>query len=133
MKKVIQVKTDDPGKKKFHLVVTGPVEKIVDILPGSVFLKGVPGDTLETVVNIIPVEKYSFSILGMEQKGNTGIHLKLIESKAGKKSWQVKIKCTSDKAQNLYDIVTLKTDSLYKPKLIIRVHAIFIEKKALKS
>ena len=133
MKKVIQVKTDDPGKKKFNLVVTGPVEKIVDISPGSVFLNGNPGDTLEAVVNITPYEKYPFSILGIETRGNAGIKPVLVAPVEEKKTWKVKIKCTSDKAQNLYDVLTLKTDSPYKPKLIIRVHAIFSDKKALKS
>lgn len=133
MKKVIQVKTDDPEKKQFNLVVTGPVEKIVDILPESVYLKGYPGDTLEAVVNITPLEKYPFSILGMETRGNASIKTSLIESKDNKKSWQVKIKSTSDKVQNLYDVLTLKTDSQYKPKLTIRVYAIFSEKKAPKS
>ncbi len=133
MKKVIVVKTDDPEKKQFNLVVTGPVEKIVDINPESVYLKGNPGDTLEAVVNITPFEKYPFLILGMETRGNAGIQTSLIESKDDKKSWQVKIKSTSDKAQNLYDVLTLKTDSQYKPTLTIRVYAIFNEKKAPKS
>jgi len=133
MKKVIQVKTDDPEKKQFNLVVSGPVEKIVDILPESVYLKGHPGDTLEAVVNITPFEKYPFSILGMESRGNARIKPILIEPTDGKKSWQVIIKSTSDKVQNLYDVLTLKTDSQYKPKLTIRVYAIFSEKKAPKS
>jgi hypothetical protein len=133
MKKVIQVKTDDPEKKQFNLVVTGLVEKIMDIQPESVYLKGHPGDTLETVVTITPFEKYPFSILGMETRGNARIETSIIESKDDKKSWQVKIKSTSDKVENLYDVLTLKTDSQYKPKLTIRVYAIFSEKKAPKS
>ena len=129
MKKVIAVKTDDPEKKQFNLVVTGHVEKIVDILPETVYLKGYPGDTLEAVVNITPFEKYPFSILGMETRGNASIKTSLIESMDNKKSWQVKIKSTSDKVQNLYDVLTLKTDSQYKPTLTIRVYAIFLEKR----
>ncbi|MBC8440422.1 MAG: hypothetical protein H8D87_12150, partial [Deltaproteobacteria bacterium] len=117
MKKVIVVKTDDPEKKQFNLVVTGPVEKIVDINPESVYLKGNSGDTLEAVVNITPFEKYPFLILGMETRGNAGIQTSLIESKDDKKSWQIKIKSTSDMAQNLYDVLTLKTDSQYIPTL----------------
>ncbi|MBU0463255.1 MAG: hypothetical protein KKE12_06550 [Proteobacteria bacterium] len=133
MKKVILVKTDDPVRKEFNLVVTGPVEKIVDINPESVYLNGNPGDTLEAVVNITPSEKYPFSILGMETRGNARIETSLIESMDDKKSWQVKIKSTSDKVQNLYDVLTLKTDSQYKSTLTIRVYAIFLEKKAPKS
>jgi len=133
MKKVIQVKTDDPERKRFNLVVTGPVEKIVDIQPESVYLNGNPGDTLEAVVNITPSEKYPFSILGMEQKGNARTESTLIESKEDKKSWKIDIKATSDKVQTLYDVLTLKTDSRYKPTLTIRVYAVFVEKPIPKS
>jgi len=133
MKKVIQVKTDDPERREFSLVVTGPVEKIVDIQPESVSLNGNPGDTVEAVVTIAPSEKYLFSILGMEQKGSDLIKAVLVESTDGKKSWQVKISSTSDKAQNLYKVLTFATDSQYKPILTIRVYAIFSEKKPIKS
>ncbi|MCD4721852.1 MAG: hypothetical protein K8S13_18635 [Desulfobacula sp.] len=133
MKKVILVKTDDPKKRKFNLVVTGPVEKIVDIKPASVYLDGNPGDTLESVVTITPSEKYKFSILGMEQKINTKIKAQLIEPKGDEKSWQIKIKSISDKANDFYDVLTLKTDSRYKPTLTIRVYAIFFKKQELKS
>ena len=133
MKKVILVKTDDPERKEFNLIVTGPVERVVDINPASVFLNGKQGDTLEAVVNITPSEKYKFSILGMEQKINTKIKAMLIEPKGDKKSWQIKIKSTSGKADHLYDVLTLKTDSQYKPTLTIRVYAIFLEKQESKS
>jgi len=133
MKKVILVKTDDPEKKQFNLIVTGPVEKIVDIYPESVHLDGNPGDTLEAVVNITPSEKYQFSILGMETRGNSRIKARLIESKGDKKSWQVKIKSKSNTVGDLYDVLTLKTDSQYKPTITIRVYASFFEKQASKS
>ena len=133
MKKVIKVKTDDPAKKQFKLVVTGPVEKVVDISPETVHLSGVPGDTLEAVVNITPSEKYPFSILGMKTRGNAGIKPELVAPAENKKTWQIRIQCSSDKIQNLYDVLTLKTDSRYKPKLIIRVSAMFLKKKASKS
>ncbi len=133
MRKNILVKTNDPDKKKFNLTVTGPVEKVVDISPRSVYLNGNPGDTLDAVVNITPAEKYPFSILEMKQKINTRIKAQLIELNGDKKSWQVKIKSTSDTAGDLYDVLTLKTDSPYKPNLTIRVYAIFIKKKEPRS
>ncbi|MBU8847943.1 MAG: hypothetical protein KOO65_12495 [Desulfobacterales bacterium] len=133
MKKVILVKTDDPGKRKFNLVVKGLVEKVVDIKPASVFLNGNPGETLESVVTITPSEKYKFSILGMEQKFNKKIKAQLVESDKDKKSWQVKIKSTSDKAGRLHDVLTLKTDSLYRPVLTIKVYAVFLKKQKTKS
>jgi hypothetical protein len=114
-------------------VVKGTVEKVVDIKPASVFLKGNPGEILEAVVTIIPSQKYSFSILGMETRGNESIKPMLIAPTEEKKFWQVKIKSTSDKVQNLHDMVTLKTDSQYKPILTIMVSVRFLEKKVPKS
>ncbi|MBU1343892.1 MAG: hypothetical protein KKE44_14150 [Proteobacteria bacterium] len=133
MKKTIIVKTDDPEKKKFDLVVTGPVEGVVKITPESVYLDGSPGENLKAVVTITPSEKYMFSILGMEQKINTQIQARLIEPTGDKKSWQIEIKSHSDKPDDLFDVLTLKTDSPYKPTLTIRVYAIFIEKPQPKS
>jgi hypothetical protein len=128
MKKVIVVKTDDPARKRFNLVVTGPVENVVKITPASVYMDGNPGDTLEAVIDILPSEKYKFSILQMDQKINTRIKATLIQPRGEEKSWQIKVKSTSDKADDLYDVLTLKTDSPYKPLLTIRVYAIFLEK-----
>jgi len=133
MKKVILVKTDDLKKKKFNLIVTGQVEKVVEINPLSVYLEGNPGDTLEALVNITPSEKYIFSVLGMEQKIKSKIKARLIEPEGDNKSWQIKIKSTSDIAADLYDVLTLRTDSQYKPKLTIRVYAIFLKKQESES
>ena len=133
MRKTIQVKTDDPEKAKFNLIVTGPVEKVVDISPSIVRMTGEPGKTLEALVTITPAEKYNFSILGMEQKVNSKIKAELIKAEPGKNSWQIKIESTSEKTDNLYDVLTLKTDSKYKPKLTIRVYANFFKQQAPKS
>lgn len=130
MRKVILVKTDDPMKRKFNLVVSGPVEKIVDIQPRSVYMDGKPGDTLSTVVTITPSDKYQFSIVGMEQKMNAGIHTTLVEPKADAQSWQIEINSTSDRAETLYDVLTLRTDSQYLPVMTIRVYAVFQKQKA---
>ncbi len=129
MKKVTVVKTNAPDKKKFNLTVTGPVEQVVNINPASVYMDGNPGDTLESVVKITPADKYKFSILGIEQRVDSKIYAELIEPDENEKSWQVKVKSTSKKADDLYDVLTLTTDSKYKPTITIRVYAIFIEKK----
>ncbi len=123
------IKTDDPEKAGFTVTVTGPVEKIATIEPRSVYLEGLPGNTLETIIKITPVEKYKFSILGVEQKVNTNIKASLIAPKKDEKSWLVKVKALSDKPGQVYDLLTFKTDSKYRPSLHIRVYAKFIEKQ----
>ncbi len=129
MKKVTKVKTDDPARAVFTVTVTGPVEKIAKIEPTSVFLEGLPGNTLETIIKITPAKKYKFSILGVDQKVNTNIQTSLIAPKEDGKPWQVKVKASSDKPGQVYDLLTFKTDLKYKPLLSIRVYANFIEKK----
>jgi predicted HNH restriction endonuclease len=133
LKKKILVKTDDPDKKQFNLVVTGKVETVVDIMPRTVSLSGAPGDVLEARVTITPAEKYGFSILELTQKFNTNIKAQLIKPDIGNQAWQVKISSTSQKTETLYDVITLKTDSKYKPTLKIRVYATYFKKDKTKS
>jgi len=133
LKKKILVKTDDPGNKQFYLTVTGKVETVVDITPRTVSLRGVSGDVLEAIVTITPADKYGFSILELKQKFNTDIKAQLIKPEKEKSSWQVKISSTSQKADDFYEVITLKTDSKYKPTLTIRVYAIYLKKDNKKS
>ena len=129
MKKATLIRTDDPEKSRFKVTVTGKVDRVVTIKPRSVYLQGNQGDTLETMIEITPSPKYQFSILGLEQKTNTNIKASLIAPEGEEKSWRIKIKAESDKAGQIYDLLTLKTDSKYRPSLAIRVYAKFIEKK----
>lgn len=114
-------------------MVTGKVENVVDITPSTVSMSGVPGEVLESTVTIMPADKYNFSILELEQKFNTQIKAQLIKPANKNLPWQVKITSTSEKADDLYDIITLKTDSKYKPTLKIRVYAIYLKDEKTKS
>jgi len=129
MTKTILVKTDDPQKNTLNLVVTGQVEYLAEISPQAVYLNGKAGETLEAVVSITPSEKYAFTILGLEKKNNSRIEVKLIHPEKGSKSWQIKIKCRSEKVEDLYDNLIIKTDSEYRPTLEIKVSVMFLEKK----
>ena len=133
MKKVTSVQTDDPEKSRFTLTVKGSVEKVVTIDPRSVYLKGNPGDTLETIIKVTPSEKYKFSILSLEQKNSAQFKATLIAPKNDEKSWKVKVETASDKPAQLYDVLTLKTDSRHSPSIMIRAYAIFVEKQKIGS
>ena len=113
--------------------MTGKVENVVDITPRTVSLSGTPGEVLEAMVTITPRDKYRFSILGLEQKFNTQIKAQLVKPGTENLAWQVKITSTSQKADDLYDIITLKTDSKYKPTLKIRVYAIYLKDEKTNS
>jgi hypothetical protein len=128
MRKSTTVTTDDPQNSKFKITVTGSVEKIVTIDPTSVYLEGEPGTTLETIIKITPSQKYKFSILRLEQKVNKNIQAELIAPKKDEKAWHIKVKALSEKTGQLYDMLTLKTDSQYRSSFSIRVYAKFVEK-----
>ncbi len=130
MTKTILVKTNDPQNSTLNLVVTGQVDQMAEINPQAVYLNGKAGDTLEAVVSITPAEKYAFAILGLEKKNNSRIEAMLINPEKGSNTWQIRIKCHSDKAEDLYDELILKTDSKHLSSLGIRVSAVFIKKKA---
>ncbi|MFA5906638.1 MAG: hypothetical protein WC836_22100 [Desulfobacula sp.] len=129
MTKTILVKTDDPQQRALNLVVTGQVDRIAEINPPAVYLNGKAGDTLEAVVTITPSEKYAFTVLGLEKRNKSRIEAVLIQPEKENRTWRINIKCRSDKAEDLYDELILKTDSKYVPSLAIRVSAIFLDKK----
>jgi len=130
MNKKILVKTDDPGNKQFYLTITGKVNAIVEIKPSVVSLSGVPGESLESMVTIIPAKNYPLNITEMVQKFNTNIKAELLAPEQGKREWRIRIKSFSNKADDFYDIITLKTDNPLKPRLKVRVYAIYFDKKA---
>lgn len=125
MIKKILVKTDDPKNNKFYLKIAGKVKEIVRISPRILNLSGAPGQTLSDMVSIEPVQGDELKILDMKLKYNKQIKAKLIKPAQGKKDWQVKVSCYSDRSADIYDFITLTTDNPHKPYLRIRVYAIF--------
>ena len=127
MIKNILVKTDDPKNKKFYLKIAGKVKEIIKISPSTVNLSGAPGQTLSAVVTIEPMQKDELKILGMTLKYNKQIKAELIKPGQGKKNWQVRVSCYSDRSADIYDFITLTTDNPNKSHLRIRIYAIFEE------
>lgn len=133
MNKRILVKTDDPANQKLYLTITGKVISLVEVSPSVVSLSGAPGESLEATVTITPADSLEMKILDMTQKFNTNIKAELVAPEQGKRQWQIKIKSHSDKAEDFYDILTLKTDNPLKPRLKVRVYAIYFDKTGSKS
>ncbi len=127
MVKKILVKTDDPQNKKFYLKISGKVKERVKISPRTVNLSGAPGQTLSDVVTIEPMQGDKLNILDMKLQLNKQIKAELIKPGQGQKNWQVRVSCFSDRSTNTYDLITLTTDDPNKPRLKIRVYAVFEE------
>ena len=129
MNKTIVVRTSDPNKKQLKLFVKGPVERIATVKPASVYLYGVPGKKVESVVTITPAPKYPFSILDMKNLKGSGIESELVKPEKKGDPWQVRVSATAPKVSNLFDSITLTTDSKFKPVIRIRVSVMFVEEK----
>ena len=127
MKKLIIVNTNDPENAKFSLKVTGPVERVATISPASVYLYGEPGQTLESEIKITPSEKYPFKILEMNHLKNSGVDVILIEPKDVGSPWIIKLSATAPRVTNLFDHLTIRTDSKFRPTLRVRVSVMFVE------
>lgn len=119
------MRTDDPDNAKFNLIITGQVQKIIDVKPSTVSLNGKVGETLATQVSIQPMDGYDFKLTGLKARFNKGVSAQLVPPAQGKNTWTVKIETRSDKATDIYEVITVKTDNPLKSKLTIRVFATF--------
>lgn len=128
MKKTIRVKTDDPDKPQFNLVIQGDVDAVAKISTQRLVLNGTAGEELESRVTITPGEKYPFSILGMTQRFNTKVRAGFARAPGDAPAWQVTVKALSMEPDELFEVITLKTDSPYKPEIKIRVYATVLAK-----
>lgn len=128
MSKQIMVKTDDPANARFDLVVKGKVDAVVQIDPATVSLSGRPGQTLTAQTRITPAQGYEFAIKDLSLKyDRKGIEAELVAPEEGDRSWTVNVTAHSKKADDLYNIINLKTDSPHKPNISIRVYAIYLD------
>lgn len=128
MKKVFIVKTDDPERRRFNLVFSGSVKRIMQITPRALTIEGLSGQTLTGEITITPVADYQFSIKEVRQLDGSLIKVELVKPAKKEKSWKLKVKVSSNKVEQLYDKLTVLTDSPFKPKLTIRIYATFFDK-----
>ncbi|MCP4116754.1 MAG: hypothetical protein GY737_15345 [Desulfobacteraceae bacterium] len=132
--KHIKVYTNDESSKNLVLKMTGKVEAIAKVTPKVVHLIGAPGDTIQRIVTIVPEKKYDFSIKEeslQSAKNNIGIELK--RGKGDKKSWELVVTNKRTVVGRYYEVITLKTDSVFQPEMKIRVFGNVSAKGTLKS
>ncbi len=125
MSKRILVKTDDPDKEKFYLTVTGQVERVVTVSPAAVYLNGNAGGVLKQTIEITPSPKYNFSILGLEHNTDSGVFAVIVAPVKKDDPWRINVEIVSETQENVFDILVVKTDSIHRPEIRIRVSALF--------
>lgn len=120
---MLQIQIADPQPRRLTYVVEGEVEKVVTIRPKIVKLEGKAGQEIRQTVEIIPEDKYAFSIVGVEAKNAEYIRYRLepVEKDGGRKSFVLTVENQRTKIGRFFDRITLKTDSPIKPEIAIGV------------
>jgi hypothetical protein len=112
------VQTNDPNQKGLKLRMTGNVARFADIDPKRIELVGSPGETVRTIVKIVPSEAYPFHIIGEPETGKNTYRCTL-EEKNG--IYILTAENIATKNAVYFDTVVLKTDHPAKPEIEIRV------------
>lgn len=126
--KTITVYTNDPVQKEMKLYLSGEVERFALIEPRRVFLQGVVGSKLQSVVTIIPEKKYPFNIVdsysnNLEDK----IEFTLIRKA---ERYFLTVNNLMENPGKYRGIIHLKTDSTVHPEIIIYVSGVITQKKS---
>ncbi len=118
----IRVETNDPGKGKFDLAVTGHVDPIAIITPERAILAGAVGEEIKTELTITSDARNPFTIISAEPKAGADISCSLKEIDGSKPiKYLLTVKNIRKEKGKYRDYITLKTDSDLRPVITIKV------------
>lgn len=117
---VVHTNGDDNGI--VHLTVYGFVERFAMVRPERVFLNGPLNKKLSVTLEIIPEEKYPFTVLETSALNGENITFKL-EKNPGPKSSQylLTVKSKAKAKGKYFDLIIVKTDNKIHPEIRIPV------------
>jgi hypothetical protein len=122
MREMVSVQTNDPKQPVLTLIITGKVEKFVDIRPAQVRLAGQAGPSLAVEVEILKKNDYPFAILGVQAKRNDFVRAELLgpcDSSTNRCVIRVEnLKATSGRYA---ETIIIRTDNAVKPSFPIPV------------
>jgi hypothetical protein len=119
---MVDIQTNDPNHPSLQLVVTGKVEKFVDIRPSTVHLEGRAGSPLAVEVEIQPNKDHPFTILGVQTQRNDLIRCKLVEKCGkGKNRCILRVENLQTTSGTYTDTITVRTDNIARPSFTIGV------------
>lgn len=121
----ITVITNDPVYPNTTLTISGNVQKFVTINPRFLKFNGKVGQELKSVVQIIPENKYPFSVLKIIAQDGKNIKYELKEnnSASGSKEYSITVENLKKDAGFYSDVLILETDSKIQPEIKISVMA----------
>lgn len=98
--------------------------EIASIKPRRLALRGSAGETIKGSVNIIPNDKYPFSITEVKPRDGKNIKCDLKKvKKSGKRTYVLTVENLKKEKGRYYDVINLKTDSKDLPEIRISVSA----------
>ena len=118
----IRVETNDPGKTKFDLAITGHVDPIAIITPERAILTGDAGEEIKAELTITSDARNPFRIISAEPKMGADISCSLKEIDSSKPiKYLLTVKNIRKEKGKYRDYITLKTDSDVRPVISIKV------------
>ncbi len=123
LKKNITVRTNDDDRPILNLVVTGPVEKFVTLVPRRLVLRGKTGKPLTGTVKIIPEKKYPFTL--EETEGSSGENLRYVLRKVDSEqpeTYLLTVENLRKKVGSYQEKIHLKTNHKLQPEIKISVY-----------
>ena len=122
MSKTIWVETNDPVTQKHKLMISGFVEKIVDIQPkGLVRLLGNTGTSIKKTITIIPEKKYPFKITEAKALKGEDIKFEFKEIESDRIQYQLTVENIKATQGRYFDTISLKTTSTLMPEISMRI------------
>ena len=122
----IRLFTTSKIQKEITIPIWGEIKapEIVSIKPRRLALSGSAGERIKGSVNIIPKDKYPFSITQVKPRDGKNIKCDLKEVvKSGKKIYVLTVENLKKEKGRYYDTIILKTDSKDQPEIRIIVSA----------
>jgi hypothetical protein len=116
------VHTNGADNGIIHLTVYGFVEKFATVRPERAFLNGPLNKKLSVTLEIIPEEKYPFTVLETSALNGGNITFKLEKNPAAKSSqYFLTVKSTAKAKGKYFDLIIVKTDNKIHPEIRIPV------------
>lgn len=117
--------TNDAVNPETNITVSGNVQKFVTITPQVVRLNGKKGEELKSVVQVIPENKFPFSVLKIRTQDGKNIKYELKENKSasGNKEFAITVENLKKDAGFYSDVLIVETDSKIQPEIKINVMA----------
>jgi hypothetical protein len=117
--------TNDPGKARVRLQVSGKIDAFLTVAPQFVRLIGRAGQPLQQSVKITPAAGRAFTIkdISVSHPERLRYKLKPIGNPPGRSGYELVVENAMQEAGNYHDRIILQTDSKEKPSIAISVYA----------